>query len=213
MKKQFFIQFKVALVCFTLGTFYSGCTTDPGPPTLWDITFSKSVSHQSTKSVKLVLKNGEVWARESLGFIGIGFLPIIPYTYGPYPAASFNYGDQRIFSYVFHDELERLKLFRSITDLKSAPPSDIEIHLFFKKTSYEPLYHDYILDVEMNIIGRVHPFRKQYHILSSEGDSFWKKTNTSASEGKAKAGAKLLDQLIVDLHSWVAADQKVTLKE
>ena len=212
VKKQFSIQIKVALVGLTLGTFFSGCTTDPGPPTLWDINFAKTVSHQSNKSAKIVLINGEIEGERSWTFLGAIPL-VIPVPTGPYRESQFNQEDQRIFSFVFRDELERLGLFKSSTDLKSAPRSDIQINLFFKKTIHYPSFQKYILEVEMKIIGNKQPFVKQYHIISSEGDSFSQRLNTSASEGKAKAGTKLLDQLIVDLQSWIAADQKVTLKE
>jgi len=127
----------------------------------------------------------------------------MPISSGPYPHLQFNDEDQRIFLGAFRQELERLHLFKAATD-DQKQPSDVEIKVLFAQTFHNPNHQEYVLDVAMQITYGEKRFANRYRIVSNEGDSWWEKMNTNASEGKAKAGKKLMTALIADVEKWLA---------
>jgi hypothetical protein len=96
---------------------------------------------------------------------------------------------------------------REALDVANATTADYGIQLIFAQTIHNPDGQVYMLDVVMEIVGGGKPFLKQYRVVSNEGDSFWERMNTSASEGKSKAAAKLMHQLIPDVAAYIEDQQ------
>ena len=185
------------LVALVLG----GCATPHVP--LTPVSFSGAVSVTSAKTAKVVLSSGAVRGSGSTTLMPAGSI-LIPVSSGPHPHLQFNVEDQKIFVDSFRSELQRLRIVRAANGEASGERADLNIQLIFAQTFHNPNMQQYTLDVAMEIVGGKKPFLRQYRVISSEGDSWWEKMNTDASEGKAKAGQKLMQRLIPDVAAYVA---------
>lgn len=177
--------------------FLAACTTTPQP-----VVFDQPVKVKSELLAAVALVSGPVRGAKDTAAIPPGTI-LVPLAIGPTPNTQFNVGDQRAFVATFRRELERLGLVAEARDLAEVSRADLGIQLIFAQTQYNAEAHTYVLDVAMEIVGGARPFLKQYRVISSEGDSTWTRLNTDATEGKAKAAAKLLKQLIPDVEAYI----------
>ena len=192
---------KTLLATTFLVLLVSACATPHVP--LAPVTFDQSASVSSDKTVKVHLVSGAVRGSAGSTLMPVGTI-FVPISTGPYPHLQFNVEDQRVFVDSFRNELQRLKVFRAALEDRSVETADFAIQVIFAQTFHNPNHQEYTLDVVMEMAGGAKPFLKQYRVVSSEGDSWWEKMNTNASEGKIKAGKKLLRQLIPDVETYIA---------
>ena len=178
----------------------AGCTT-PEP-----VTFDQPVAVKSELRAAVALVSGPVRGAKGTSAIPPGTI-LVPLAIGPTPNTQFNVGDQRAFVATFRQELERLGLVAEARDVADVTSADLGIQLIFAQTHYNDEAHTYVLDVAMEIVGGAKPLLKQYRVISSEGDSTWKRLNTNATEGKAKAAARLLKLLIPDVEAYIAQNR------
>jgi hypothetical protein len=176
--------------------FLAACTT------LEPVVFDQPVAVRSELRAAVALVSGPVRGAKGTAAIPPGTI-LVPLSIGPSHNTQFNVGDQRAFVGIFRQELERLGLVAEASDVADATSADLGIQLIFAQTQYNDEAHTYVLDVAMEIVGGAKPLLKQYRVISSEGDSTWKRLNTNATEGKAKAAAKLLKQLIPDVAAYI----------
>jgi len=188
----------VALSAFAL----FGCATPsiPYKPTPYE----NAVSTTSNLTANVVHVTGIVYGSGGMSIVPIGKGIFMPISSGPYPHLQFNEEDQRIFVESFRQELERLHLFKAAT-ANSAISQDAEIKVLFAQTFHNPNFQQYVLDVAMQISSQGKTFANRYRVVSNEGDSWFEKMSTNASEGKAKAGKKLMAALIADVEKWLAS--------
>lgn len=180
------------------------CTTAPQP-----VVFDQPVKVKSELLAAVALVSGPVRGAKDTAAIPPGTI-LVPLAIGPTPNTQFNVGDQRAFVATFRRELERLGLVAEARDLAEVSRADLGIQLIFAQTQYNAEAHTYVLDVAMEIVGGAKPLLKQYRVISSEGDSTWTRLNTDATEGKAKAAAKLLKQLIPDVEAYIQRNRSPT---
>lgn len=183
-------------VVFAFGLLLAACTT-PEP-----VVFNQPVPVTSELRAAVALVSGPVRGAQDTSAIPPGTI-LVPISIGPSPNLQFNQGDQRAFVATLRQELERLRLVAEARDVADVSRADLGIQLIFAQTQYNEEAHTYVLDVAMEIVGGARPLLKQYRVISSEGDSTWKRLNTNATEGKAKAAAKLLKLLIPDVAGYI----------
>ena len=181
----------------------AACTT-PEP-----VVFNQPVPVTSELRAAVALVSGPVRGAKGSSAVPAGTI-LVPLSIGPTPNTQFNVGDQRAFVATFRQELERLKVVAEARDVAEVPGADLGIQLIFAQTQYNADAHTYVLDVAMEIVGGARPFLKQYRVISSEGDSAWTRLRTNATEGKAKAAARLLNQLIPDVANYIRQDRSPT---
>ncbi len=187
-------------IIILVGVILSGCATPSVP--LKPSSYEKSVSVTSNLTARVVHLSGVVGGAGDTSIVPVGNGLFMPISSGPHPHLQFNDEDQRIFLNTFRRELERLRLFKTATD-DSKLATDVEIRVLFAQTFHNPNHQEYVLDVGMQISSGDRRFVNRYRIVSNEGDSWWEKMNTNASEGKAKAGKKLMAALIADVEKWL----------
>ena len=184
--------------------FLGACTTTPEP-----VVFDQPVAVKSELRAAVALVSGPVRGAKGTAAIPPGTI-LVPLSIGPTPNTQFNVGDQRTFVATFREELVRLGVVAEARDVADVTRADLGIQLIFAQTQYNAEAHTYVLDVAMEIVGGPKPFLRQYRVISSEGDSTWKRLNTDATEGKAKAAAKLLKQLIPDVADYIQKNHSPT---
>jgi hypothetical protein len=184
--------------------FLGACTTTPAP-----VLFDEPLAVKSELRAAVALVSGPVRGANGTAAIPPGTI-LVPLAIGPTPNTQFNVGDQRAFIATFRQELERLGLVAEALDLAQATSADLGIQLIFAQTQYNEDAHTYVLDVAMEIVGGRKPLLKQYRVISSEGDSTWTRLNTNATEGKAKAAARLLKLLIPDVAAYIRKHRSPT---
>lgn len=188
------------VVLVAVSTVLAGCATSvPLKPSGYD----REVTVHSDLAVRVVHLSGVIGGSGSTSIVPIGGGLFVPMSSGPYPHLQFNEEDQRIFLGAFRGELERLHLFKNTTDDPKLPV-DAEIKVLFAQTFHNPNHQQYVLDVAMQITSGGKNFSNRYRVISDEGASWWEKMNTNASEGKAKAGKKLMTVLVADVEKWLA---------
>jgi len=185
------------------GVLLGACTT-PEP-----VVFNQPVPVTSELRAAVALVSGPVRGAKGTSAIPAGTI-LVPLSIGPTPNTQFNVGDQRTFVATFRHELERLKVVAEARDVADVPGADLGIQLIFAQTQYNEEAHTYVLDVAMEIVGGAKPFLKQYRVISSEGDSTWERLKTNATEGKAKAAARLLKLLIPDVAHYIQQNRSPT---
>ena len=181
----------------------AGCTT------LEPVTFDQPVAVRSELRAAVALVSGPVRGAKGTSVIPPGTI-LVPLSIGPSHNTQFNVGDQRAFVATFRQELERLGLVAEARDVADVTRADLGIQLIFAQTHYNDEAHTYVLDVAMEIVGGAKPLLKQYRVISSEGDSTWKRLSTNATEGKAKAAARLLKLLIPDVEAYILQNRSPT---
>jgi hypothetical protein len=184
--------------------FLGACTTTPEP-----VVFDQPVTVKSELRAAVALVSGPVRGAKGTAAIPPGTI-LVPLAIGPTPNTQFNVGDQRDFIATFRRELERLGLVAQAHDVAEVTSADLGIQLIFAQTQYNEDAHTYVLDVAMEIVGGAKPLLKQYRVISSEGDSTWTRLNTNATEGKAKAAARLLKLLIPDVAAYIQRNRSPT---
>lgn len=190
------------LICFAVST---GRARDfrLAPPS-----YDKPVLVTSSKTATIELLGGAVG-----GSSGVGVMPIIagstvlavPISSGPYPELHFGKADQKIFISSLASELNRLGLLRVAAPEQNTDP-DVRIRILFAQTHHFPGNQRYTLDVAIEIRAKEKVFGNTYHIDSHEGASYWETVTTNAVEGKSKAAKKLMNALIRDIETWMAAN-------
>ena len=193
----------VFLILILILPFLAACTT-PEP-----VVFDQPVAVKSELRAAVALVSGPVRGAKGTAAIPPGTI-LVPLSIGPTPNTQFNVGDQRSFVTTFRQELERVGLVAEARDVADVTSADLGIQLIFAQTQYNADAHTYVLDVAMEIVGGAKPFLKQYRVISSEGDSTWTRLNTNATEGKAKAAARLLKQLIPDVEAYIHQQRSPT---
>ena len=176
--------------------FLAACTT------LEPVTFDQPVAVNSELRAAVALVSGPVRGTRGTSMVPAGTI-LVPLSIGPWPQLQFHVDDQRAFVDSFRRELERLKLVAEARDVASVSSAELGIQIIFAQTQHNQESNTYVLDVVMEIVGGKTPFLKQYRVVSSEGDSTWKKFNTNAAEGKAKAAHKLIRLLIPDVAAYL----------
>jgi hypothetical protein len=166
-----------------------GCVS----PELAKIGYDGKATRTSNKSATLNMASGAVEVVDTA-------------TLNAAPALHFNLDDQRMFAVSLRDELNRLKLVRvgGVFWEEQGPAADVSIAITFQRTRYVPLAQRYFLDVAMQLKSGDRSFARRYQVYSAEGEGFWARINTDASEGKALAAKKLMARLIPDIEAFVA---------
>jgi len=170
------------------------------------VTYDKSIKVTSSKTATVELISGITGGSSGTTLMPVGMSIYVPVSAGPYPKFQFHKEDQKIFISSLVSELNRLGLLKVIEPNGSTGEPDVKILVFFSQTHHFPDTQEYTLDVAMEMRRGESSFGNSYHILSSEGDSYWQKMNTTATEGKAKAAKKLMNAMISDIEKWVAAN-------
>ena len=173
------------------------------------VSYDRPVAVSSQARVVVALQSGAVRGGTGTTLVPAGTI-IIPVTVGSNPQLQFHAEDQRTFVASFRNELERLKVVREAVDVSTATSADFGIQIIFAQTMHNPNGHVYQLDVVMEIVGGEKPFLKQYRVVSSDGDSYWQRMNTNASEGKSKAATKLIRLLIPDVAAYIEQNRAKT---
>jgi len=160
------------LTVIALVFFLGACATPHAP--LTPVSFSGPMHVTSDKTAKIRLASGAIRGSRDIGLIFVGTTPV-PIPRGPYPHLQFNEEVQRIFVESFRGELQRLQIFRAAFDDSSEELSELDVQFTFAQTFHNPNRQEYTLDVVMEITGGKTPFTRKYHVISSEGDSWWEK--------------------------------------
>lgn len=190
------LAFAVALLAALL----TGCAT---PIPLDTVRYEHKTSVASDKDASVVIVSGVVSGSSATTMVPIGAI-FVPLSTGPNPGLQFNVNDQRAFGESLRKELVRLGIVKSASDF-SAQPKDLKVQVNFVQTYHNPNLQQYSLDVTAELTGGKAPMIQQYRVLSSEKDTFWERTNTTAYQGKAKAVRLLLEKMIPDIERYVAA--------
>lgn len=119
--------------------------------------------------------------------------------YGRHDNLYFDVEDQYAVARHLEKELARLGIARAA----SAGEPEIPLRLAFVRTRHLYEFNEYILDVELYWGAGASSLKKRYHIRSAEGDSLLTQMLTDPSEGKQKAGDKLMRQMIPDIEAWL----------
>lgn len=181
-----------------------GCLA-PLPP----VTYNQPASVTSTKIAKIELVTGEVggdatsYSYNTYNVQG-NYLVSTTQTGSVVPTnLHFGIGDQKTFLKSLSNELLRLNIVSDVLESTSTKKGDLSIKLVFEKTYHKPNIQEYLLDVRLDIETEKGSITHNYHIVSSEGDSWWKKINTNAVQGKTKAAEKLIQKIIPDIESFL----------
>lgn len=118
------------------------------------------------------------------------------------PHLHFNAEDQRIFVDSLRKDLERLGIFGNARDASLDKPSDYGILVNFLRT-FHATGHEYMLVVDLELRGGAAPLVKRYGLLSYQGEPWYRRWITNASEGKTLAARKLSALLISDISEYV----------
>ena len=182
-----------------LAVLLTGCaTTVP----LLPVDYESEATIQTDKTATVKLQTGAIEGSGSTNMIMVGSGVFVPMTTGPLPHLQFNEEDQAVFIDLLESELTRLGILKTIVP-ETNEQSDIEILILFAQTYHNPNMQQYTLNVAMQITGEGEKYGNKYNVLSSEGDSWWAKMNTNASQGKQKAAKNLLSKLIPDIENWL----------
>jgi hypothetical protein len=170
------------------------------------VTYEGEAVTQSDLAAVVYLNTGQVAGHSASPYVfedGV----YVPKSKGYFP---FDAEDQATFVESLKSELRRLGIVGSIVD---APADDTaKIVVDFVRTKHYGAseihdhynHHKYELKVGMLMAYRDREAIRDYEIVSSEGDSYREKWNTSPSEGKEKAAAKLLNLAINDIQQFIA---------
>lgn len=164
------------------------------PPTY---TGTTNVRTQLTAAVTLTPAVADARTNSVLVSSGGIFIPV---STTPKMRQRFNEEDQKIFVDALRKEIVRLGLVRGASGTGSP---DLVIEIIFDKTLYINSVNRYSLDVTLRITGPAGPLEKHYHVQSDEGESFWEMAGNNVSEGKAKAGQRLITALISDIEVYL----------
>lgn len=180
--------------------FLSGCIN----PELVKVTYNKPATVTSDKKASIQLMTGVVEGANGTTLMYGGPGVYIPISTGPIPEFQFNLQDQQTFASSLKDELNRLEILNVVEVAeKKVDTSNLVIQLVFAQTSHNPNMHEYYLNVGMQLQYQGKTSAKRYEIISSDGESIWKKLNTNVADGKFLAGKKLMDKLIPDIQAFV----------
>lgn len=181
---------------------FCGCTATRLPPVIYD----RPVSLTSTKIAKIELMTGNIV--DDPGKVIYIPNPAIPGDYmtsGGVSKEGLDFGiiDQKSFLNSLSNELVRINIVSAVLESTSTQKGDINIKLIFESSIHNAFAHEYILDVKMEIasIKKVATFN--YHIVSSEGDSWWAGFANWALRGKKRAANKLIHKIIPDIESFL----------
>jgi len=179
----------------------NGCITSvPLKP----VTYDREAQVSSNKIASIELQTGIVGGSGSSTLMMVSPGVFIPISTGPIPHLQFNEQDQLVFIESLKSEINRLGILNTAKSKSSnEKEEEVKILILFAQTHHNPNHQEYTLDVGLQIEGGGKSFANKYRVISSDGDSWWTKMNTNASEGKAKAGKKLLLKVIPDIESWV----------
>jgi hypothetical protein len=174
----------------------TSCTHLPVAP----VSYERTATIQSSKIVAVGLSTAAASGTSGRASVPLGGGVSMPMALGPYPHLMFTEEDQRIFAESFKTELGRLGI------LRLAGPSDttpLKIAVVFVHTEHKYDFNDYILDVDVLFTSNGKEEKKSYHVVSSEGDSWFARMNTRPSEGKKKAASKLMAKIVPDVQEWI----------
>ncbi|UCU95800.1 hypothetical protein [Hydrogenophaga taeniospiralis] len=178
----------------------AGCAT---PIPLNTLRYEQPMKVSSTKEATVVVVSGAVRGAAGSYLMPVGGI-FIPMSSGPNPMLQFNAVDQQAFAESLRAELVRNGVLR-VAAPDTAMARDLKVQVIFAQTYHNPNFQEYVLDVVAEMTGGKEPALRQYRVVSSEKDSTWEKWNTNAYQGKAKAARLLLEKLIPDIASYVAA--------
>lgn len=189
------------LAIVILAALFSGCaTTVPLKPVAYDL----EPTVRSEKTATVELQTGIVGGSGGTSVMMVGNGLFVPMSTGPTPHLQFNEEDQITFIKSLGSELNRIGVL-NVIDSANEPKieEDVKISILFSQTHHNPNFQEYTLDVAMQVEGNGKSFANKYRVVSSEGDSWWTKMNTNASQGKSKAATKLIKKIIPDIERWV----------
>lgn len=183
------------VVFLILASFLVGCTAP-----LTKVTYESPVSVSQSFPVKVDLNSGSVtgYSTSSMVYAGGIFVPV---SGGPTPKLHFGVEDQNVFIDSLKSELLRYKVAETIVENSSE--STLYLVVNFVQTEHFPNHQEYKITASLHMELEDKKEDKVYYILSSEGDGWWEKMNTNASQGKMKAAKKLMDKIMVDLQSFI----------
>ena len=186
MKKAVFLALTLIL---------GGCTAP-----LTKVTYESPVNVSQMFPVKVELNSGKVtgYSTSSMVYAGGIFVPV---SGGPAPKLHFHVEDQRVFINSLKSELIRYKIAEKIVE--SDDESTLSLVVNFVQTEHFPYHQEYKITATLHMELGARKADKVYYILSSEGDGFWEKMNTNASEGKIKAAQKLMNNIMVDVQEFI----------
>ena len=175
-----------------------GCTT------LSPVSYESNASVTSNKTVVINFKTGQIDGRPGKLDVATGSGAVVGVSMPEFYHLKFNEEDQSAFIDSLISELNRLKIVKAIESGDAlGNKDDASIEIFFRQTHHDPRDHSYILDVGMTINDVDDVTKKNYKVVSSEGESWLSKTNNWAGQGKTKAGQMLLNKVIPDIEGWV----------
>ena len=182
----------------------SGCSMQP--VLMPAPSYESAVVVSSSKTADVSVVTGTVTGKGSSMIIPVvGAGVFVPVSTGPVERLMFGREDQEIFAAALRSELVRLGLFADAGGAGGAAgtEADARIRLDFRRTEHSPQFQSYALEVDMRIEGDKPALEKHYVIVSDDDAGFWEKANTNATQGKAKAGRKLMAALVPDIEAWL----------
>jgi len=179
------------VIAFVLG----GCTAP-----LTKITYESPVNVSHSYPVNVGLNTGKVtgYSRSSMVYAGGIFVPV---SSGPAPRLQFGVEDQKVFIESLKSELIRYNVAKKIVENQDLSTFNVTVN--FVQTEHFPYFQEYKITVSLAMRLGDRSDDKIYYILSSEGDGFFEKMNTNASEGKAKAAQKLMNKIMEDIQDFI----------
>ena len=172
-----------------------GCTAP-----LTKVIYESPVTASKSFPVSVELNSGKVtgYSTSSTVYAGGVFVPI---SGGPAPKLHFGVEDQKVFIESLKSKLIRYKVAESIVENKDE--FTLKIIVNFVQTEHFPDFQEYKITATLRMKLGDKAADKVYYILSSEGDGFWEKISTNASEGKSKAAQKLMNKIMADIHEFI----------
>ncbi|MEM8501404.1 MAG: hypothetical protein AAF542_25570 [Pseudomonadota bacterium] len=171
-----------------------GCTAPLVP-----VKYSQEALITSSLPAYIEMNTGKVkgYSSSTLVYAGGVFVPV---NSGPNPNLQFGHEDQSVFIESLKSELVGLDIIGSLAE---DPENSLGITVNFVQTEHFPNMQEYKIIATLLLSFGPLVQEHVYEVLSSEGDSFWKKINTNAAQGKEKAAQKLIDQIIPHIEAFI----------
>lgn len=182
-------------VFLILALLLGGCTAP-----LTKVTYESPVSVGQSFPVKVDLNSGAVTGYSTSSMIYAGGI-FVPVSGGPAPQLHFGVEDQNVFIDSLKAELLRYKIAETI--IENIEDSTLYLIVNFVQTEHFPNYQEYKITASLHMELGDRKADEVYYILSSEGDGWWEKMNTNASQGKMKAAQKLMNKIMVDVQKFI----------
>jgi hypothetical protein len=202
---------KGAFTMKTVGYFFIGCILSGCASALLPVAYNQSVLVTSQKVARIELVSGEVSGnlQANVGIIAgnpgqTTYSAMQPTLVALADASHFCIADQQMFIRSLSDELVRRNVLSLVLESSSTAKEDLFIKVTFVKTFHETNFHNFILDVNIEISGTGQHVEKSYTINTKEKSTTWKRiAGYNAQEGKMFAASLLMQKIFPDIEQFL----------